>query len=361
MSSTPPEHATDGFYRRLFEQAGMAMVAADPDGRIIGWNHAAARMFGAGAEEMVGADWWHVVPNEQREELRSAARASLDRGETTEFNFASHDEHGAVRQLAVIVTPIVASGERVGVLAVARDISNRVLLQKQLTQQSKMASLGEMAGALSHHFNNILGGVVTSVDFALASRDPNVQRRVMEKTAQALTRATSLVENLLAFAEGDYRDANLGEIGEVVIELARVVENRLRGSNITLIVDIQPMPIIEVPRNAMLNVLTNLADNAIEAMPEGGTLRIAGGQDGDYVVIRVADTGCGLDEQALTRIFEPFYSTKRPLGSSESMSRGLGLAVAHGILKVLHGTIHVTSTVGVGTELIVRLPVSEST
>ncbi|HRX85876.1 MAG TPA: PAS domain S-box protein [Phycisphaerae bacterium] len=359
MSGPPVESPTDAFYRRVFDQAGMAMVAANADGRIIGWNHAAYRMFGARAEDMLGTEWWDIVPQEQREQARKAGANALTHGETTEFTFEARDHHGVSRRVAAIITPVDApSGDRIGALAVIRDISNRVVLERRLAQQSKMAALGEMAGALSHHFNNILGGVVTSVDFALASKDPALVLRVLEKTAQALTRATGLVDNLLAFAEGGYRDANLGELGEVVIDLVRRTEERLRDSNIRFDVDVKPIPIIEVPRAAMLTVLSNLVDNAVEAMPGGGVLRISTDFNDQNVMVRVGDTGCGLDEETVTRIFEPFYSTKDRIASGHSLNRGLGLAVAHGILKVLHGSIHVMSAVGEGTEFEVRLPVA---
>lgn len=358
MTATPLDTPTDAFYRRVFDQAGMAMVAANPEGRIVGWNHAAYRMFGARTEDMIGSDWWDIVPQEQRDEARHAAARSFEHGETTEFSFEMRDHHGVSRRLAAIVTPIDSqTGERIGTLAVVRDITNRVVLEKRLAQHSKMAALGEMAGALSHHFNNILGGVVTSVDFALASKDPALVLRVLEKTAQALTRATGLVDNLLAFAEGGYRDANLSELGEVVIELVRRTEERVRGSNVHLDVDVKPIPIIEVPRGAMHTVLNNLVDNAIEAMPDGGTLGIATDFNDQQIMVRVSDTGCGLDDETVTRIFEPFYSTKERGSAGRVLSRGLGLAVAHGILKVLHGSIHVMSAVGEGTEFEIRLPV----
>lgn len=336
----------------------MAMVAADRDGRIVGWNHSATRLFGAGPGEMLHSEWWNIVPQEERELARKASEKSVHTGETTEFSFASRDRAGGECKLAAIVTPIAAqSGECIGTLAVIRDITNRMVLENRLAKQSRMAALGEMAGALSHHFNNILGGVVTSVDFALTSEDSRLHKRVMEKTAEALNRATALVDNLLAFAEGGYRDANLSDLSEVMIELVRRTEERLRGTRLKLEVELGSIPVMEVPRAAVLTAFSNLVDNAVEAMPDEGTLRIEMHSDEEFVFLRISDTGCGLDEEALARVFEPFYSTKDKTGPDGQHSRGLGLAVTHGVLKVLQGTIHVVSTVGVGTAFEVRLPV----
>jgi PAS domain S-box-containing protein len=347
---------TEIHHRLLFEQAGMAMVAADPQGKITAWNHAARRMFGAGRGEMLGTDWAQLIPLEGRKHAQELLDSCVTENESAEFEFSLRDEHGASRRLAAIITPVSDhDGRRIGGLACIRDITNRAVLRDRLAQQSKMAALGEMAGALSHHFNNILGGVVTSVDFALASRDPAVILRVLENTATALPRATRLVENLLAFAEGDYRDATLCELGEVIIQLIEQTEPKLKGTDVVLQVDVEEIPVIEVPRSALLTVLTNLMDNAIEAMPNGGTLSLCVRTRGDQAVVRVSDSGCGLDEESLTRIFEPFYSTKSR-GDESKLSRGLGLAVAHGIVKVLSGSVHVTSVVGEGTTFEVRLP-----
>lgn len=345
---------SDAYFRLLFEQAGMAMVAADLDGKIVACNDSACRMFDV--PEMVGTDWTELVPVDERERAEGLLAECIEAGKADEFEFSVRDERGRSRRLAVVVTPIIAAdGRRGGGLACVRDITNRMVLQQRLAQQSKMAALGEMAGALSHHFNNILGGVVMSVDFAMASGDPNVMARVMEKTATALSRATGLVENLLAFAQGDFRDATVAELGEVLLDLIAQTEPKLRDTSINLEVDLKEIPVVEVPRSATLTVLNNLVDNGIEAMPRGGTLSLSVERREEDVIISIGDTGCGLDEESLTRIFEPFFSTKGREGEG-TMNHGLGLAVAHGILKVLRGSVHVTSTVGEGTIFEVRLP-----
>lgn len=359
MTDEPPHldlPEGDERYRLFFEQAGMAMVAVDLDGRIVAWNQGAQRMFGAGPGEVLNTSWTALVPAEEREAADRYFQSCLQDGRSAEFEFSLRDERGRARRLAAIATPIIAGdGRRRGGLACVRDITNRAILQDRLAQQSKMAALGEMAGALSHHFNNILGGVVTSVDFALASGDPDVLTRVMEKTAKALTRATGLTESLLAFAQGDFRDATLCDLNEALLDAIAQAEAKLVGTPIELAVDLRAIPVVEVPRIAMQTVLNNLLDNAIEAMTQGGELSVALDATRTHAVISIGDTGCGLDEESLTRIFEPFYSTKQR-DDQRKLGQGLGLAVAHGILKVLRGAVQVTSTLGEGTVFEVRLP-----
>lgn len=355
------EHAnTDDFHRLLFNQAGMAMVAVNHDGHITAWNRGAQRMFGASSAEMLGSNWESIIPLEERERAMSLMDECLDQGEVAEFEFAMRDELGNRQRLAAILTPIAAAdGEPLGGLACVRDITNRMVLQERLAYQTKMAALGEMAGAMSHHFNNMLGGIVTSVDFALASRDPDVLTRVLENTATKLSRSTDLVSNLLAFAEGDFRDASYCELGEAVIEVAEETKERLSGTNIELESNIELIPVLPVPRAALLTMMRNLIDNAIEAMPDGGKLTIALSDKGTLAEVRITDTGHGLDEKTISRIFEPFYTTKRT-DQDPAFSRGLGLAVAHGILKVLKGDFYVTSSPGHGSEFQATLPYTDA-
>jgi PAS domain S-box-containing protein len=352
----PVEFGAD-YHRLLFEQAGMAMVAADLQGRVTTLNHAARRMFESTAGGTItGSDWITLLPPESREQAGRLFRAALAEGAVGEFEFTLDDEYGTTRRLAAIVNPIIdPAGRRVGGLACVRDITNRLRLQERLSHASKMAALGEMAGALSHHFNNILGGIVMSVDFALASGEVNVLTRVLERTAAALGRATTLMDNLLAFAQGDFRDATVAELGEVVLDVITQTEPKLRGTDLVIEEQLQNIPVVAVPRAAMNTVLTNLIDNAIEAMPHGGTLTISLDADEHHAIVQIGDTGVGLDEEAQRRLFEPFFSTKKFPGDNER-GRGLGLAVAHGIVKVLHGTVQVTSQVRQGTVFEVRLP-----
>ncbi|NOX59226.1 MAG: PAS domain S-box protein [Planctomycetes bacterium] len=360
MNDTKHDSHPEAFHRLLFNQAGMAMVAADRDGHITAWNRAAQRMFGAASEVMVGSHWTSLIPLEEREGASKMLSDCLNHDEVAEFEFSMRDEHGTRQQLAAIVTPIAeVEGKTLGGLACVRDITNRLILRERLAHQTKMAALGEMAGALAHHFNNILGGIVTSVDFALASDNPDVLARVLEQTATALGRPTDLVNNLLAFAEGDFRDASRCEFGEAVIDVVVETEKRLLGSRIQLNIEIDAIPVMSVPRTAAMTMLRNLVENAIESMPEGGELTITLKDKNDHAELRVGDTGSGLDDETISRIFEPFFTTKRT-GNDPAFSRGLGLAVAHGILKVLHGAISVSSSEGHGSDFLVTLPYQEN-
>ncbi len=160
-------------------------------------------------------------------------KKSLHSGEVVEFEFKHRDHNGQHRMLAATVAPIVSqSSERIGLSISVRDITRRIDLEQEVHENEKMASLGEMAGAVAHHFNNILGGMVTSIDYATTSGDPAIEHRVFGQISRSVTRATSLLNGLLAFAEGDERAEDLSDFTEIINDLADQVEGELKDHNI---------------------------------------------------------------------------------------------------------------------------------
>ncbi len=354
-SHSPAPRCSDGYLRMLCQHTGVAVVATDAELRIQFWNRAAVRLFGAAAEQMYGTTLLSVIPQDRRAEAEGMLRQALSDGEIGGFEFCHRDGQGNPRQFAATVSPVVNdAGVIVGTSACLRDITNRIILQEQVARNRKMAALGAMAGAMAHYFNSILGGVITSVDFALASDDPGLHKRVLEKTATAMARASQLGACLRTFAEGDFRTADLADLTETVLSVIHATESDLKGSATTVRVNVDAIPLTAVPNAQFRTVLNNVIHNAIEAMPEGGELTVELGPfEGGYR-IRVRDTGCGVSEEAMDRIFEPFYSTKG--GGGDVARPGLGLAVAHGLLQMMGGRITVQSKVGQGTTIEITLP-----
>jgi len=352
--------ADNAYYRQLCEHLGMAVVATDLDLNIVSWNAAAARTFGAAADRMVGTRVTGILPQERREAAEDMVRRAIETGETIQLEFEHRDAQGSRRELAGTIAPVVLEdGQRVGASICIRDITRRIDLQARLHESRKMASLGEMAGAIAHHFNNILGGVVTSIDYALACGNVAAQGRVLEQVGLALQRATTLVSGLLAFAEGDRRTDDQSDLTELISAVADRTEMEVKGRGIAFSLRMPDLPILPVPRFPVTTALTNIVRNAIEAMPDGGRLVIDVSLARECAIILVEDTGCGLDEMAKSRIFEPFWSTKDQLAAGTTEGIGLGLAIAHGLIQMIGGTITVTSELGKGSCFRVTLPRSE--
>ena len=364
MSRVPHNDADpfcgDAFFRQLCETAGVALIATDRDLNIRTWNSAAARMFGAAADRMIGTPVCSVIPKGRRANAEELIRRAIMTGSTFMIEFQHRDEDGHPRELAGNIAPVVSeSGACLGSSLCIRDITKRINLQNEVNESRKMASLGALAGALSHHFNNILGGVITSVDYALASNIPSVTNRVLQQTGKALHRATALVNGLLAFAEGDHRTEDLSDFTEILYNVADDIDAMIEGRNIEFVLEIPRLPIIPTSRVQMQTALHNIARNAVEAMPNGGKLTVAVSLEGDRLVTRVCDTGVGMDESAISRAFEPFWSTKSTLSSSAGSAEGtgLGLAIAHGLVQTVGGSIAVSSEPHKGACFVVSIPV----
>lgn len=355
-----PSSLTGTYFRQLFEHLGVATIATDTDLNITAWNNAATRMFGAAEGTMVGTPIRGLLPHEPRGSIEPLLHNAIATGEVSDFEFHDRDAQGRTRELIAIIAPIVTEdGSRIGATLCVRDITRRITLQNEIHQHRKMAALGEMAGSIAHYFNNTIGGVVTSIDFANASDDPEIKDRVLAQTNRSLARMTALIRGLLAFAEGEQRSDDLADFTEVLSELADDFDEEAKKRGVQFVLNMPELPVLPVQRSPLSTVLRNITQNALEAMPNGGELRIEVSREEKRLFVRVFDTGQGMDEAAMQRLFEPFWSTKKRRGLGVEHASGLGLAVAHGIIHMLGGTITATSEPGKGSCFSVSLPLPD--
>ncbi len=355
-TSKPPDNGLE-FYRLLLEHAAVAMIAADRDHRVVACNAAAARLLGRSAAEMIGSSLLDIVPGDQTGQFKDSLDKTAERRETGRLDLHIPDADGREMDLAVLLSPIPADdGSTRGAAAWIIDETARTRLTERLAQAEKIASLGTLAGGVAHHFNNILGGVATFVDFALTSGDPVAMKRALQMTAEAAARASKITQSLLSFAKADTHEADMADLTEVVLTFVHLVERPLAEHNIKLNLDLHPVPVIPVESNRMHQVLGNLLTNAEEAMPSGGTLSISLARSDDAVTMTFADTGCGVSAEHLPLIFEPFFTTKGLLAGGNRVNPGLGLSVAHGMVVEMGGTIEASSAPGEGTTFIVSFP-----
>ena len=243
----------------------------------------------------------------------------------------------------------------------------------QLFQSDKMASLGRLAAGVAHEINNPLTGILTYSSYLMkrSKQNPEMQRD-LAVIVKETKRSRDIVKGLLDFARQSIPKKHAADVSEIIHHVVDVVKNQLNISRIKLVKDLgEHLPEVVVDENQIQQVLTNLIVNAADAIgKESGTITIsaslsesaahgasrAGGNNGpaesDFVIIKVSDTGSGIAEANLSKIFDPFYTTKGHGGT------GLGLAVVRGIIENHNGTISVESKVGKGTTFTVRLPLA---
>lgn len=348
-------HDDASFLQAVLSSAGIALIAADEHLKVRLWNRASAHVFGAASEAMLHTPLPALIPAEARAAAEQAFRRALDQRESSDLEFRYPDEHGRFRELAANITPLISpDGATRGVLLSARDITRRFEAERRVAESHKMNALGDMAGAVAHHFNNILGGITTTVDFALAAGDEGMLREALEKTAASSARAAHLVRGLLSFAEGDRRGDRTADIKDILHQTEQEFRERCMAGGIKLSVEVDSGIALQAPRLPMLTVLRQLIQNAIEAMPAGGRLSVGLGDELGRRVIAVEDSGPGLPPEVLSRVFEPFFRAGEPIDATGHS--GLGLSIVYGIVRGLGGTIEASSKLGAGVRIRILLP-----
>lgn len=350
------------YYRYLFDCAGFAVVGTDCQGMVVSCNRAAEALFEAAREHILGQHIANVFPAQSAGVLEKALVNAVAERQAVEFEAERQGQDGKVITLAVVIAPVLTdAGELLGLAAWARDISNRKALQEQLVEAEKLASLGTLASGVAHHFNNIIGGVATFVDYALHADNPQASRRALQMTAEAASRVGGITQSLLTFAAKDMRQFDLCDLTEVVLTFSHLVENPLADNNIELKLNLTPVPVYEVPGSRLHQVLGNLLENAECAMPDGGHIHIALTQVGEKLQLTFADTGCGISERDLPHVFEPFFTKRGTAGGGDAPCAGLGLSVVHGVVRELGGTIEIQSELNKGTILTIQFPLKPET
>ncbi len=248
-----------------------------------------------------------------------------------------------------------------GIVSIAIDVTERLTIERQLREAQRMEAIGQLTGGLAHDLNNYLAVIMGNLDL-LAERphdDPETPRLIEGALAGAL-RGAELTRSLLAFSRRQPLAPRVLDVGERVRDVARLLKRTI-GEKIVLKTRISPdLWPIEIDGAQLDSAIVNLANNARDAMPEGGTLTIDVRNVGrgapetaaaDYVLIEVTDTGLGMDQATLAHVFEPFFSTK-----GAGHGTGLGLSMVHGFVHQSGGTIDLMSTPGTGTTVSIYLP-----
>ena len=323
------------YYRHLFDCSSFAIIGTDCAGIIRSWNRAAEKLFERSDAQMFGRHVQEIVPEERRPLLDRALKRAVSKRQVADFEVEYQNQSGKEFVLAVVLTPVLDESHQVqGLAAWIRDISNRRVLEEKLLEAEKMASLGTLASGIAHHFNNIIGGVATFVDYALSSSNPEATQRALQMTAEAANRVGDITRSLLTFAEKDAHQTDMSDVTEVILTFAHLVEKPLAEKNINLELHLEAVPMVEVIGSRLHQMLGNLLDNAENAMPDGGNVRIGLTHQAEHVVLTFADTGCGIAKKDAPHIFEPFFTTRGTLQGGSQKSAGLGLSVVHGIVPV---------------------------
>ncbi|MCG3179609.1 MAG: Sensor histidine kinase RcsC [Phycisphaerae bacterium] len=350
------------------EQSDECVVITDAQGVIQYVNPAFERITGHSREEAIGAKPSVLKSGYHDEAFYCQLWRTITSGRTWHGQFVNRRKDGTLYQEVANISPIRdADGQIASFVAVKRDISQEVALEAQLRQAQKLEAVGELAGGIAHDFNNLLTGIGGYAQIAADQLPPDhpVVGELREISG-FVDRAAAMTRQLLAFSRKQTLEPVPLNLDNLIGGVAKMIQ-RMIGEDIQLEVrGTEGLASVQADRSQIEQVLLNLAVNARDAMAGGGRLIIetantslddeyarahVGVTPGDYVMIAVSDTGCGMDAATRARIFEPFFTTK-PVGRGT----GLGLSTAYGIIRQHGGNIWVYSEVGRGTTFRVYLP-----
>jgi len=363
-------------FRRFFENAPVGIALVDPDGRLTETNRAFQRLCGCDREAAAGRNIAMFVAPEERAEIvaklrRLAAGAVANDaagGLPDRINLRLVGEDGKELVVAVFARALdEAAGSQGAIILHFLDISEQRRLEQQFAQSQKMQAVGQLAGGVAHDFNNLLTAMIGFCDLLLLRHQPgDASFADIMQIRQNANRAANLVRQLLAFSRQQTLQPKIIDATDALTELSHLLR-RLIGAAIELkVVHARDLWLVRVDQGQLEQVIINLAVNARDAMPGGGTLTIRtanavktaperhGDEEipaGEYVRIDVEDTGTGIPRDIVGRIFEPFFSTKA-VGSGT----GLGLSTVYGIVRQTGGFVLVESEQGQGSVFTLLLP-----
>ncbi len=353
-----PSSPDETTYRRIVQAAPAALIATDRHLSIHTVNQAARDILRIPRGELKGTSLPNLLPDKHRRGVERLARRVLQGDTQPHFEIELPVPDGESRYLNVVMGPLEPKpdGPTEGVIFSFIDQSQIHRHTELRAQRERMHSLSTLAAGVAHHFNNILGGVGTFVDYALTSMDFVAMKRALQMTAEAVSRASEITQSLLSFSEHPTHRHDLADLTEVILTFAHLVEGPLEEKGIRFNLDLKPVPIVEVETHRMHQVLGNLLSNAEQAMPDGGKIKLSLDRTDGEVILKFSDTGTGIDPRNLPMVFEPFYTTHGLHAGGNQVNAGLGLSVVHGIVLEMGGHIGVESTPGEGTTFTIRLP-----
>jgi len=338
MKRTGQLQESEANYRRLLETSADAIVVVGLDNTVFFMNRAAEALFGVRHEEMAGKRFFMSISSLGDKDVEL--------------------ERGGAKAYAEARTVPTTWGDESALLAAFRETTERKRMEEELLKASKLDSLGVLAGGIAHDFNNLLAAIIGNISVAkMITRGDEKLSKALADADNAANRARDLTRQLLTFSKGGLPLKRPVDLSDIIRESASF---SLPGSATRCEVELPgSLPAVEADEGQISQVIHNLVINADQAMPGGGVITITAGphegtgpgREGRFLRIRVRDTGKGIDKENLSKVFDPYFTTKKE-GS------GLGLATVYSIVKNHGGFIEVESSPGKGTAFSVYLPVT---
>ena len=348
------------FNENIVESINVGVMAVDLADRVESWNSQMEVMYALPRWQALTRPLSEVFPSAFVEEFY---RVRQNPGIHNLYKFRLATPTGETRTVNVAIAPLVTKKFHViGRLIIMDDITERVDLEAQLSQADKLSSIGLLAAGVAHEVNTPLAVISSYAQMLQKQLQGDAQKSgLMEKITRQTFRASEIVNNLLNFSRTSGTEFTEVSLNKVISDTLALLEHQFRVSKVRVEDDLyQDLPTIQGNSGRLQQVFLNLFLNAKDAMPEGGTLRVTT-SNGESVSVRVADTGTGIAQEHIQRIYDPFFTTKTTPQQGQNRGTGLGLSVTYGIIQEHAGKIRVESRPGQGTTFHLDFPFARKT
>jgi PAS domain S-box-containing protein len=348
--------------RALLEATHDAACLTDPEGNLIALNENFASRFGRQADELVGTNIFDLLPSELAESRRKRADEAIS---SRQCVYAEDERDG--RFMHTSYCPIFDDkGDLIRFAVFASDITEQRQaeerirqLQRQQMETDKLAATGRMAARIAHEINNPLGGIKNSFDL-IKDAIPKEHRHYdyVGRIEKEIERITRIVRQMIDLHRPYIALSRRFRVDETIRDIVALLEHNLLGNSVLFETHAEDARVtVTMSEDSLRQVVNNVVQNAIEASPEGGIVRIHAEVTGKTLVITVRDQGKGIPEDARLQIYEPFYTTK---SSRQTGGLGLGLSIAKNLVEAMNGSLDFESTIGQGTTFTIMLPIETS-
>jgi two-component system NtrC family sensor kinase len=346
------------FNENIVESINVGVLAVDLEDRVESWNSQMEVMYALPRWQALTHPLSEVFPAAFVEEFY---RVRQNSGIHNLYKFRLGTPTGEIRIVNVAIAPLVTRKFNViGRLIIMDDITERVELESQLSQADKLSSIGLLAAGVAHEVNTPLA-VISSYAQMLSKQlqgDP-AKGALMEKITRQTFRASEIVNNLLNFSRTSGTEFKDVDVNGIILDTLALLEHQFKTAKVRVQDELSDhLPRITGNPGRLQQVFLNLFLNARDAMPAGGTLRVAT-SNGEGVSVLVSDTGSGIAQEHIRRIYDPFFTTKTTPQEGQGRGTGLGLSVTYGIIQEHAGKIRVESRPGEGTTFYVDFPMTK--
>jgi len=344
------------------DQSANMICITDPEGTIGYVNPQFCRSTGYSSGEIIGQKPIMFMCEQKDENPHSGLWETITLGGTWSDNIHNRRKDGKLFWARTTVSPLFDNrGDIVNYLIVAEDITSELLTQQRLAVSDKLAAIGTLAAGVAHEFKNYLAGIMGHASFALGELDDadalEVAREALDQVVQLSEGANNVAMSLLTYSKADTENLLEENLTDIVNNSVALVEKEFKNRSIKLVVHLEKVPRIIVSAGKIQQLLLNLLINAQHAVGSDGVITVHLNRMDEHVRVVVADTGKGIPPDNLSRVFDPFFSTKGVWGKEEVAGTGMGLSICRNIAREHGGDLTVESMIGVGTTFTLLLPI----